>query len=169
MALSLSGIITLLPALQSVYAVEQSSIYTDYIETEEQGDISIDVIVDNEEKRIVQSTFKDGTKSIAIFNKLTNTITVKENGKEVVIDLPNDDNINQENNLQSSKASYIEEKTFSNYEYKIYVASDKWILRRPKPGGNTFQINSKSVYKKKSNASALMNFKKAVDNINELE
>lgn len=107
MALSLSGIITLLLALQSVYAVEQSSIYTDYIETEEQGDISIDVIIDNEEKRIVQSTFKDGTKSIAIFNKLTNTITVKENGKEVVIDLPNDDNINQENNLQSSKASYI--------------------------------------------------------------
>ena len=57
MALSLSGIITLLLALQSVYAVEQSSIYTDYIETEEQGDISIDVIIDNEEKRIVQSTF----------------------------------------------------------------------------------------------------------------
>lgn len=49
------------------------------------------------------------------------------------------------------------------------MASDKWILRRPKSGGNAFQINSKSVYKKKSNASALMNFKKAVDNINELE
>lgn len=128
---------------------------------------NIDIISDTKEKRVAKSNF-NGIETIAEFDKASNMLTINENGIEAKIDLSQAESNSQDTNVRRKRVAYIEERTFSNFEYKIYPSSDKWILRRPKPG-KAYTTNEKSVYANTKNRSNLNNFRDAVDEINILE
>lgn len=125
------------------------------------------VLVDDENQRIVETLY-DGERAVATYNKITNIVTINQGALTKSVDMNEVKDLSLDDNNTPETRVVVEEKTFSNYEYKYDTSSTKWILRRPNPD-NYLQINSKSVTKTSSNSANLNNFKNTVDNINDLE
>ena len=170
-ALAIAGVMMFTPAINMVNAMEitgdeTKNIYSEYIGNDS---VDIEILEDNEEVRVAKSIV-NGVESIATFNKIENILTIEENGEKIIMDMNQITNETDDPSDESETNPYviIEEKTYSNYEYRFDTAGTTWILRRPKPGA-PLQINSKSVTQTSSNKTNLNNFKKAVDEINSLE
>ena len=125
------------------------------------------VLVDDENQRVVETLY-DGERAVATYDKITNIVTINQGTLTKSVDMNEVKNLSLDDNNTPEARVVVEEKTFSNYEYKYDTSSTKWILRRPNPD-NYLQINSKSVTKTSSNSANLNNFKNTVDKINDLE
>lgn len=125
------------------------------------------VLVDDENQRVVETLY-DGERAVATYDKITNIVTINQGTLTKSVDMNEVKYLSLDYNNTPEARVVVEEKTFSNYEYKYDTSSTKWILRRPNPD-NYLQINSKSVTKTSSNSANLNNFKNTVDKINNLE
>lgn len=142
------------------------------------------VVVENSKKRIA-ITKENGVVTKAVFDKTTNILTIKENGKEpIIIDLNKTseeyianetiktDVSNTQSNLISAYSLWTpttKQDTFINYEYTITHSSpEKWQLRRPN-GDSLYRYYYKNVTRTSSNGSDLLKFQGYVENIDYYE
>lgn len=130
---------------------------------------------DNKKVRIVESIDENGKKSIATFDKINNTMLIETEGeKEVFLDLS--EAMNMKGNIETGETSIgimstptvISEYTYSDYEYEITMSNPKaWKIFRPQESfGSRYYKNATQ---NSGNVTYLENFKKSVDQVNDLE
>ena len=106
----------------------------------------------------------------AIYDQYNNTVqliqTNKLTGEKIAGEVTQIPELNVNDNSLNSRASSLEEKTFTNYEYKkTYGTPNKWELR--KPGSTPFlSIESFETYQTSRNDNYIFAFQDAVDLIN---
>ena len=150
------------------YATTSEDIKENQLVTEK-----VRVVEDTQDRRVAVYT-ENEIETVAIYDKENNIITIESpNTETITIDLAEktENLLEQQSETPniSPMARTVKENTFINYEYTITFGSKEvWQLRRPK---NDSLINYyyKNVTRNSSNKSNLDNFKRKVDEINDLE
>ncbi|QVK21384.1 geobacillin-26 family protein [Mycoplasmatota bacterium] len=134
----------------------------------------VQIITDNQNVRVVKGVEGDII-TYATYNKIANTLEYteytkgdKENSVTTLLNL-NNVNIPIENDSITTMGTSIEQKTYSNYEYKITFGSpNHWELRRPQPGSWT-SLYYFTTYERSDLLTDLNNFRNTVEDIDDLE
>lgn len=137
-------------------------------------DLTLNILKDDLNERIVE-TVENGIKSVAVYNKKDNTMTLKIDGQEeVFFDLDEYKELEEkamqdEDRSFSTNVASVEENTINNYEYTMWYTSPyKMEMRVP---DSLFGMQSKTVYKTGSTErqNNFEYFRTAVDSVNDYE
>ena len=152
-----------------------------YAETESIAE-DTNVVIDNSKERVAQVT-ENGVTTKATLNKESNTLTIKEEGKEPLVlnlgeitkehitdgDIKIPTDFSKDFSTMGIFTPKTKQDTFINYEYTITHSSpEKWQLRRPK-GDSLFNYYYKNTTRTSSNKTNLDLYQNHVEKINALE
>ncbi|WP_298466927.1 geobacillin-26 family protein [uncultured Psychrobacillus sp.] len=124
---------------------------------------------DSKNERVVES-INGNVYTKVTFDKLSNVMTIEEEGKEpLVLDLSTSGNEQYQTNNQQIAAATTYQHTLLNYEYEVdqNKSPNVWELRRPKD--NIVNYWYKTVKQTSSNKADLIAFRNAVEDLNAAE
>lgn len=163
--------------------------YSSEFSLELMQDNDVKIVEDNEDYRIVETT-ENGEVIVTSYDKKANVLSIykkdelstlqkidignieysSENFNITDLESLSENPIIKESPGFSTLASTLEEKTFSNFEYKITFSSpEKWVIRKPNPDSPFTKTISKTAYKQYPNTGALGVFRDVVNDINYYE
>lgn len=125
----------------------------------------INIVEDNEYRRIVESENEYGTVTL-IFDKATNTMTVIDPFGDEQSYSDEDYYRQKDSKGYSTRGVIAEESTYSNFEYVRY-SNGKWRLRRPKNG--MYSAYYFDIYQNSKNKADILKFRDSVEYINTQE
>ena len=135
-----------------------------------EGNTIMKIVKDDEFERIVEAD-ENGRKTTAVYDKVNDTMSIVTEGLEDIfienVSVPAEQVEPEFNALVDT----LEEKTYANFEYKIWYYSPIKFEARIPNGNSLTSKRIKTVYKGKNNSynTLIDNFKREVDNVNDYE